>query len=212
MRPRPHAESVEGVATCMRMRQLIRSIMDQAVANGLNVMRAWAAAVDPEYALQTSPGKTLLARPHCCMHATCKLLQKGPCMIISHRVRQSTTSPRSPAVAGPPTLLRGQERHACLDAACTGQFSEPMFRGLDYALDQARQRGLKVRPASSTQARRPAPCQQSTAGHSTDASLMRITAASDICSSLLMSSQLPCQCSLHPCCSLVYFMSQRLDT
>ena len=36
--------------------QLIRSIMDQAVANGLNVMRAWAAAVSPEYALQPSPG------------------------------------------------------------------------------------------------------------------------------------------------------------
>ena len=36
--------------------QLIRGIMDQAVANGLNVMRAWAAAVSPEYALQPSPG------------------------------------------------------------------------------------------------------------------------------------------------------------
>ena len=62
--------------------QLIRSIMDAAVASGLNVMRAWAHAVSPEYALQTSPGV----------------------------------------------------------------FSEPIFRGLDYALDQARARGLKVRP------------------------------------------------------------------
>ena len=54
--------------------------MDAAVASGLNVMRAWAHAVSPEYALQTSPGA----------------------------------------------------------------FSEPIFRGLDYALDQARLRGLKV--------------------------------------------------------------------
>ena len=54
--------------------------MDQAVETGLNVVRAWAHTVSPEYALQTAPG----------------------------------------------------------------QFSEPIFRGLDYALDQARRRGIKV--------------------------------------------------------------------
>jgi len=30
-----------------------------------------------------------------------------------------------------------------------GRFSEPIFRGLDYALDQARQRGIKARPGSA---------------------------------------------------------------
>jgi mannan endo-1,4-beta-mannosidase len=54
--------------------------MDKAIAAGLTVMRGWAHAVSPEYAMQTSPG----------------------------------------------------------------QYSEPMFRGLDYVLDEARKRGLKV--------------------------------------------------------------------
>ena len=56
--------------------------MDKAVANKLNVMRAFATAVDPTYPLASSPG----------------------------------------------------------------QYNENMFRGLDYALDQARQRGIKVIP------------------------------------------------------------------
>ena len=60
--------------------QLVRAFMDEAAAAGLNLVRAWAHASSPEYALQPSPGR----------------------------------------------------------------FSEPVFRGLDYALDQARQRGLKV--------------------------------------------------------------------
>ena len=55
--------------------------MDEAVADGFTVLRAWATAVDPQYSLQPSPGN----------------------------------------------------------------FSEPIFRGLDYVLDQARQRNLKVR-------------------------------------------------------------------
>lgn len=65
--------------------QLVRAIMDEAAAAGLNLVRAWAHASSPEYALQPSPGR----------------------------------------------------------------FSEPVFRGLDYALDQARQRGLKVRALRS---------------------------------------------------------------
>ena len=60
--------------------QLVRAIMDEAAGANLNLVRAWAHASSPEYALQPSPGR----------------------------------------------------------------FSEPVFRGLDYALDQARQRGLKV--------------------------------------------------------------------
>ena len=64
-------------ATCA---QLVRSMMSEAAAAGLNLVRAWAHASSPEYALQPSPGR----------------------------------------------------------------FSEPVFRGLDYALDQARRRGLKV--------------------------------------------------------------------
>ena len=55
--------------------------MDEAVADGFTVLRAWATAVDPQYSLEPSPGN----------------------------------------------------------------FSEPIFRGLDYVLDQARQRNLKVR-------------------------------------------------------------------
>ena len=62
--------------------QLVRQLMDEAVADGFTVLRAWATAVDPQYSLQPSPGN----------------------------------------------------------------FSEPIFRGLDYVLDQARQRNLKVRP------------------------------------------------------------------
>ena len=54
--------------------------MDKATAAGLNLVRAWAHTVSPEYALQTAPG----------------------------------------------------------------QYNEAVFRGLDYALDQARLRGLKV--------------------------------------------------------------------
>ena len=54
--------------------------MDKAVANGLNVMRAFATAVDPWYPLETSPGV----------------------------------------------------------------YNKAMFRGLDYALDQARSRGIKA--------------------------------------------------------------------
>ena len=61
--------------------QLVRQLMDEAVADGFTVLRAWATAVDPQYSLQPSPGN----------------------------------------------------------------FSEPIFRGLDYVLDQARQRNLKVR-------------------------------------------------------------------
>ena len=60
--------------------QLVRAIMDEAAGAGLNLVRAWAHASSPEYALQPAPGV----------------------------------------------------------------FLEPVFRGLDYALDQARQRGLKV--------------------------------------------------------------------
>ncbi len=42
--------------------QLIRDIMDLAVADGLTVLRTFAFATDAPYALQTSPGisKTLL--------------------------------------------------------------------------------------------------------------------------------------------------------
>ena len=54
--------------------------MDKAIANGLNVMRAFATAVDPWYAMETSPGI----------------------------------------------------------------YNENVFRGLDYALEQARLRGIKV--------------------------------------------------------------------
>lgn len=60
--------------------QLVRTILDLAVANGLNIVRFFAFAVSPEYALQPSPG----------------------------------------------------------------QYSEAIFKGLDYALDQLRSRGLKV--------------------------------------------------------------------
>lgn len=60
--------------------QLIRSLMDTAVATGLNVVRAWGHSVSPEYALQTAPG----------------------------------------------------------------QYSEAIFRGLDYAVEQARRRGIKA--------------------------------------------------------------------
>jgi len=62
--------------------QLIRNVMDKAVASKLNVMRAFATTVDANYPLATSPGV----------------------------------------------------------------YNENMFRGLDYALDQARQRGIKVPP------------------------------------------------------------------
>lgn len=61
--------------------QLLRSLFDLAVANNLNVVRFFAFAVSPEYALQPNPG----------------------------------------------------------------QYNEAIFRGLDYALDQLRSRGLKVR-------------------------------------------------------------------
>lgn len=61
--------------------QLLRSLFDLAVANDLNVVRCFAFAVSPEYALQPNPG----------------------------------------------------------------QYNEAIFRGLDYALDQLRSRGLKVR-------------------------------------------------------------------
>ena len=63
--------------------QLIRTLWDTAVNNNLNLVRFFAFAVSPEYALQTSPG----------------------------------------------------------------QYSEAIFRGLDYALEQLRSRGLKVRAA-----------------------------------------------------------------
>ena len=67
--------------------QLVRLVLDEAAAAGLNLVRAWAHASSPEYALQPSPGR----------------------------------------------------------------FSEPVFRGLDYALDQARRRGLKVSAALNPQ-------------------------------------------------------------
>ena len=60
--------------------QLIRELFDMAVASNLNLVRFFAFAVSPEYALQPSPG----------------------------------------------------------------QYNEAIFRGLDYALDQLRSRGLKV--------------------------------------------------------------------
>jgi mannan endo-1,4-beta-mannosidase len=37
--------------------QLIRSLLDKGVKNGFTVLRAWAHAVNPEYALETSPGQ-----------------------------------------------------------------------------------------------------------------------------------------------------------
>ena len=60
--------------------QLVRSAMDVAKANGLNVIRAFATAVDGPYTMETNPGV----------------------------------------------------------------FNEAILRGLDYVLDTARQRGLKV--------------------------------------------------------------------
>ena len=60
--------------------QLIRNLMDKAVVVNLNVMRAFATAVDTYYPMEISPGV----------------------------------------------------------------YNENVFRGLDYALEQARQRGLKV--------------------------------------------------------------------
>ena len=66
------------------MVQLIRTLWDTAVDNNLNLVRFFAFAVSPEYALQPSPG----------------------------------------------------------------QYSEAIFKGLDYALEQLRMRGLKVRTAA----------------------------------------------------------------
>ena len=66
--------------------QLIRELFDMAVASNLNLVRFFAFAVSPEYALQPSPG----------------------------------------------------------------QYNEAIFRGLDYALDQLRSRGLKVLLALSS--------------------------------------------------------------
>ena len=66
------------------MVQLIRTLWDTAVDNNLNLVRFFAFAVSPEYALQPSPG----------------------------------------------------------------QYSEAIFKGLDYALEQLRMRGLKVRAAA----------------------------------------------------------------
>lgn len=64
--------------------QLIRTLWDTAVNNNLNLVRFFAFAVSPEYALQPAPG----------------------------------------------------------------QYTEAIFRGLDYALEQLRSRGLKVRAAA----------------------------------------------------------------
>lgn len=60
--------------------QLVRDIMDMAVADGLTLLRTFAFATNPQYPMQTSPGV----------------------------------------------------------------YNEAIFRGLDYALDQARQRGIKA--------------------------------------------------------------------
>ena len=67
--------------------QLVRSLLDQAPAAGLTVMRAWATTVDDNYALQPSPGV----------------------------------------------------------------YNEAVFRGLDYTLDQASQRNIKVGPLTQVQ-------------------------------------------------------------
>ena len=66
-----------------RAAQLIRDLMDDAVATSLNLVRFFALPVDTQYALQSAPG----------------------------------------------------------------QFNEAAFRGLDYALECARARGIKVRLA-----------------------------------------------------------------
>lgn len=63
--------------------QLIRTLMDAALAAGLNTLRMWSHGVTSTFSSQPSPGV----------------------------------------------------------------FAEPMFRGLDYALEQARLRNLKARPA-----------------------------------------------------------------
>ena len=65
---------------CRHVTQMLRQLMASAASSGLTVMRTWAHAVSPQYALQTSPG----------------------------------------------------------------MYSEPMFVGLDYVLNTARQNGLKV--------------------------------------------------------------------
>lgn len=36
--------------------QLLRNVFDRAQKDGFNVVRTWAHAVSPEFALQTSPG------------------------------------------------------------------------------------------------------------------------------------------------------------
>ena len=63
--------------------QLIRTLMDAALAAGMNTLRMWSHGVTSTFSSQPSPGV----------------------------------------------------------------FAEPMFRGLDYALEQARLRNIKVRPA-----------------------------------------------------------------
>lgn len=63
--------------------QLIRALMDAALAAGLNTLRMWSHGVTSTFSSQPSPGA----------------------------------------------------------------FAEPMFRGLDYALEQARLRNIKARPA-----------------------------------------------------------------
>ncbi|RMZ57555.1 hypothetical protein APUTEX25_001755 [Auxenochlorella protothecoides] len=60
--------------------QLVRDVLDRAQAKGVNVVRAWAQAVTPNYALETAPG----------------------------------------------------------------QYNEAVFQGLDYLLDEARQRGIRL--------------------------------------------------------------------
>ena len=70
---------------CRHDPQLIRDLMDDAVATGLDLVRFFALPVDTQYALQSAPG----------------------------------------------------------------QFNEAAFRGLDYALECARVRGIKVSNAGS---------------------------------------------------------------
>ena len=76
-----NTNTIHGITDTRQTMQLIRSYMDTAVANNLNVMRIWAQTVGFNRApFQTSPGV----------------------------------------------------------------YNENIFRGLDYTLDQARQRNLKV--------------------------------------------------------------------
>lgn len=122
---------------------LVRRVLDRAAANGFTVLRTWAHTVTAQYALQVLSllGSEWWLETTCCCLAT---LRSALLCYPAHPSCRFAAHARA-LIAGcccvcmPPTPLL----YTILQTS-PGEYNESVFKGLDYVLDEARKRGIRV--------------------------------------------------------------------